>query len=178
LPEEEKVFSLKIDTPLIKIGLKGSSEFIEKMFNNIIEDFLVQQNLIGFIEEEEEEELDEEEIEEIEKIEKDVSGVSLDEFKRNYKFNKPQEKLIITALWLTKTKKKKELNNAYINRVLDDGGFRRINHINNVLEALRNKEIYIHTKRMLKGITKPILVDPAQIKNLGEQILRESMLHA
>ncbi len=45
-------------------------------------------------------------------------------------------------------------------------------------EALRNKEIYIHTKRMLKGITKPILVDPAQIKNLGEQILRESILHA
>ena len=45
-------------------------------------------------------------------------------------------------------------------------------------EALRNKEIYIHTKRMLKGIAKPILIDPAQIKNLGEQILRESILHA
>ncbi|MCE7740055.1 MAG: hypothetical protein GPJ50_11815 [Candidatus Heimdallarchaeota archaeon] len=45
-------------------------------------------------------------------------------------------------------------------------------------EVLRNKEIYIHTKRMLKGITKPILIDPAQIKNLGEQILRESILHA
>ncbi len=45
-------------------------------------------------------------------------------------------------------------------------------------EAMRNKELYIHTKQMLKGITKPILIDPAQIKNLGEQILRESILHA
>ncbi|MHA1223418.1 MAG: hypothetical protein ACTSP3_09225 [Candidatus Heimdallarchaeaceae archaeon] len=44
-------------------------------------------------------------------------------------------------------------------------------------ESLRNKEIYIHTKQMLKGVTKPILIDPAQIKNLGEQILRESILH-
>ena len=142
MSEDKNLFSLKIDTPLIKINLNGSSEFIEKMFNIIIEDFLIQQDLLGIIEdEEEEEELDEEEIKEIEKIEKDVSGVSLDEFKRCYKFNKPQEKLIITALWLTKTKKKKELNNTYINRVLDDGGFRRINHINNVLEALRNKEM-------------------------------------
>ena len=45
-------------------------------------------------------------------------------------------------------------------------------------ESLRNKEIYIHTKQMLKGITRPILVDPAQVKNLGEQILKESILHA
>ncbi|MHA1198451.1 MAG: hypothetical protein ACTSQF_03770 [Candidatus Heimdallarchaeaceae archaeon] len=45
-------------------------------------------------------------------------------------------------------------------------------------ESLRNKEIYIHTKRMLKGITRPILVDPAQVKNLGEQILKESILYA
>jgi len=140
LSEEEKTFSLKIDTPLIKINLKGSSEFIENMFNIIIEDFLVQQDLIGIIEEEEED-LDEEEIKEIEKIEKDVTGVSLDEFSRNYKFEKPQEKLIITALWLTKTKKKKELNNAYINRVLDDGGFKKIDHINNRLEALRAKQM-------------------------------------
>jgi hypothetical protein len=142
LSEDKNHFSLKIDTPLVKINLNGSSEFIEKMFNIIIEDFLVQQNLLGIIEEEEEEEeLDEEEIKEIEKIEKDVSGVSLDEFKRSYKFNKPQEKLIITALWLTKTKKKKELNNAYINKVLDDSGFRKIDHINDKLEALRNKEM-------------------------------------
>jgi hypothetical protein len=45
-------------------------------------------------------------------------------------------------------------------------------------ESLRSKEIYIHTKRMLKGITSPILVDPAQVKNLGEQILKESILYA
>jgi len=139
LSEEEKVFSLKIDTPLIKIDLKGSSEFIENMFNIIIEDFLVQQDLIGM--EEEEEILDEEEIKELEKIEKDVTGVSLDEFSRNYKFEKAQEKLIITALWLTKTKKKKELNNAYINKVLDDSGFKKIDHINNRLEALRSKQM-------------------------------------
>jgi hypothetical protein len=141
LSEDKNLFSLKIDTPLIKINLNGSSEFIEKMFNNILEEFLIPQNLVGFIEEEEEEDLDEEEIKEIEKIEKDVSGVSLDEFRRNYKFNTPQEKLIITALWLTKTKKKKELNNAYINKVLDDSGFRKIDHINDKLEALRNKEM-------------------------------------
>ena len=141
MSEEEKVFSLKIDTPLIKIDLKGSSEFIENMFNIIIEDFLVQQDLIGMIEEEEEEILEEEEIKEIEKIEKDVTGVSLDEFSRNYKFEKPQEKLIITALWLTKIRKKKELNNAYINRVLDDGGFKKIDHINVRLEALRSKQM-------------------------------------
>lgn len=141
MSDDQNIFSLKIDTPLIKIDLKGSSEFIEKMFNNIIEDFLVQQDLIGFIEEEEEEDLDEEEIKEIEKIEKDVSSVSLDEFSRNYKFEKPQEKLIITALWLTKTKKKKELNNAYINTILDNGGFKRIDSINKRLEALRNKKM-------------------------------------
>ncbi len=45
-------------------------------------------------------------------------------------------------------------------------------------EALRKREIYSHTKRMLKGITRPILIDPAQIKQLGEQILRESILNA
>ncbi|TFG10441.1 hypothetical protein EU534_00965 [Candidatus Heimdallarchaeota archaeon] len=45
-------------------------------------------------------------------------------------------------------------------------------------ESLRSKEIYIHTKRMLKGITRPILVDPAQVKRLGEQILKESIIHA
>ncbi len=45
-------------------------------------------------------------------------------------------------------------------------------------EALRKKELYSHTKRMLKGITKPILIDPAQINKLGEQILRESILYA
>jgi len=140
MSEEDKLFSLKIDTPSIKIDLKGSSEFIEKMFNNIIEDFLVQQELIGFPEEEEED-LDEVEIKEIEKIEKDVTGISLDEFRRNYKFEKAQEKLIITALWLTKIKKKKELNNAYINRVLDDSGFKRIDHINVRLGALRSKQM-------------------------------------
>ena len=139
MSEEEKVFFLKIEIPSIKIDLKGSSEFIEKMFNNILEEFLIPQNLIGLIEEEEEEELDEEEIKEIEKIEKDVSGVSLDEFRRNYKFDTPQGKLIITAFWLTKIKKKKELNNAYINKVLDDSGFKKIDHINVRLEALRNK---------------------------------------
>lgn len=143
MSEEEKVFSLKIDTPSIKIDLKGSNEFIENMFNIIIEDFLVQQGLIGIIEEEEEEEedLDEEEIKEIEKIEKDITGVSLDEFTRNYKFEKPQEKLIITALWLTKIKKIKELNNAYINRVLDNSGFKKIDHIAGRLAALRNKKM-------------------------------------
>ena len=45
-------------------------------------------------------------------------------------------------------------------------------------ESLRNKELYIHTKQMLKGITRPILIDPAQIKKLGEQILKESILYA
>ena len=45
-------------------------------------------------------------------------------------------------------------------------------------ESLRNKELYIHTQRMLKGITRPILVDPAQVKKLGEQILKESILYA
>ncbi len=45
-------------------------------------------------------------------------------------------------------------------------------------ESLRSKELFIHTKQMLKGITRPILIDPAQIKKLGEQILRESMMHA
>ncbi len=45
-------------------------------------------------------------------------------------------------------------------------------------EALRKKEIYSHTYQMLKGITKPILVDPAQINKLGEQVLRESIYHA
>ncbi|MHA2357182.1 MAG: hypothetical protein ACXABK_00235 [Candidatus Heimdallarchaeaceae archaeon] len=45
-------------------------------------------------------------------------------------------------------------------------------------ESLRNKELYLHTRRMLKGITRPILIDPAQIKRLGEQILRESILYA
>ncbi len=44
-------------------------------------------------------------------------------------------------------------------------------------EALRKKELYSHTQRMLKGITKPILIDPAQINKLGEQILRESILY-
>lgn len=139
MSEEEKVFSLKIDTPSIKIDLKGSSEFIEKMFNNIIEDFLVQQDLIGFIEEEED--LDEDEIKEIEKIEKDITGVSLDEFSRNYKFDKPQEKLIITALWLTKVKKQTELNNAYINKILDNNMFKKIDDINKKLEALRKKQM-------------------------------------
>jgi len=45
-------------------------------------------------------------------------------------------------------------------------------------EALRKKELFSHTKRMLKGITRPILIDPAQINKLGEQILRESILYA
>lgn len=140
MSEEDKLFSLKIDTPSIKMDLKGSSEFIEKMFNNIIEDFLVQQDLIGFIEEEEED-LDEDEIKEIEKIEKDITGVSLDEFSRNYKFDKPQEKLIITALWLTKVKKQTELNNAYINKILDNNMFKKIDDINKKLEALRKKQM-------------------------------------
>ena len=140
MSEEDKLFSLKIDTPSIKIDLKGSSEFIEKMFSNIIEDFLVQQDLIGFIEEEEED-LDEDEIKEIEKIEKDITGVSLDEFSRNYKFDNPQEKLIITALWLTKVKKQTELNNAYINKILDNNMFKKIDDINKRLEALRKKQM-------------------------------------
>lgn len=140
MSEEEKAFSLKIDTPLIKIDLKGSSEFIEKMFNNIIEDFLVQQDLIGFIEEEEEE-LDEDEIKAIEKIEKDTTGITLDEFVRDYKFEKAQEKLIVTALWLTQIKSQKELNNSLINRVLDNNGFKKIDQINNRLTGLRNKKM-------------------------------------
>lgn len=140
MSEEDKLFSLKIDTPSIKIDLKGSSEFIEKMFSNIIEDFLVQRDLIGFIEEEEED-LDEDEIKEIEKIEKDITGVSLDEFSRNYKFDNPQEKLIITALWLTKVKKQTELNNAYINKILDNNMFKKIDDINKRLEALRKKQM-------------------------------------
>ncbi|MHA1305518.1 MAG: hypothetical protein ACTSPI_17600, partial [Candidatus Heimdallarchaeaceae archaeon] len=45
-------------------------------------------------------------------------------------------------------------------------------------EALRKKEIFSHTKQMLKGITKPILINPAKIDKLGEQILRESIIHA
>ena len=106
MEEDKALFSLKIDTPSVKIDLKGSSEFIENMFNIIVEDFLVQQDLIGFIEEEEEE-LDEDEIKAIEKLEKDTTGITLDEFVREYKFEKPQEKLIVTALWLTKIKKQK-----------------------------------------------------------------------
>lgn len=140
MSEDEKLFSLKIETPLIKINLKGSNEYIEKMFKNIIEDFLVQQELVGFIEEEEED-LDEDEIKEIEKIEKDISGVSLDEFSRKYKFNNPQEKLIITALWLTIIKKQTELNNAYINKILDNNSFKKIDDINKKLEALRKKQM-------------------------------------
>lgn len=140
MSEEDKLFFLKIDTPSIKIDLKGSSEFIEKMFKNIIEDFLIQQDLTGSIEEEEED-LDEDEIKEIEKIEKDITGVSLDEFSRNYKFDKPQEKLIITALWLTKVKKQTELNNAYINKILDNNMFKKIDDINKKLEALRKKQM-------------------------------------
>ncbi len=39
-------------------------------------------------------------------------------------------------------------------------------------EAVRKKEIYVHTAQMLKGVTRPILVDPAQINKLGAQILQ------
>ncbi len=45
-------------------------------------------------------------------------------------------------------------------------------------ESLRKKEIFSHTKQMLKGITEPILIDPAQIDKLSEQILKESMKYA
>ncbi len=140
MEEDKTLFSLKIDTPSVKIDLKGSSEFIENMFNIIIEVFLVQQDLIGIIEEEEEE-LDEDEIKTIEKIEKDTTGITLDEFVRDYKFEKPQEKLIVTALWLTKIKNQKELNNSLVNRVLDNNGFKRIDQINNRLTGLRNKKM-------------------------------------
>ena len=172
MSEDEKVFSLKIEIPAVKIDLKGSEEFIEKMFNNILEEFLIPQNLLGFIEEEEEE-LDEEEIKEIEKIEKDISGVSLDEFKRNYKFDTPQEKLIITAFWLTKVRKKKELNNAYINKVLDDGGFKKIDHINSKLEALRNKGMITiisapSGKRKIYKLTKEDITKIEQTYKLEE----------
>ncbi len=140
MSEKEKNFSLKIDTPLIKIDLRGSSEFIKNMFNIITEDFLVQQDLIG-IGEEEEEELDEDEIKVIEKLEKDTTGITLDEFVRDYKFVKAQEKLIVTALWLTQIKSQKELNNSLINSVLDSNGFKKIDQINNRLTGLRNKKV-------------------------------------
>lgn len=42
-------------------------------------------------------------------------------------------------------------------------------------KSLKKKEIYIQTKQMLKGITDPILVDPAEIKSLGAQILKRSI---
>ncbi len=42
-------------------------------------------------------------------------------------------------------------------------------------KSLKKKEIYIQTKQMLKGITDPILVDPAEIKSLGVQILKQSI---
>jgi len=138
--EEEKLFSLKINTPKINIELNGSNEYIEKMFNLISSEFLVQQEIIGLIDEDEEDEdLNEEELEEIEKIEKEPTSISLDEFQKDYKFEKQQEKFIITALWLTKVKKVIDLSSAVINKVLDDNGFKKIDHITTRFNALRNK---------------------------------------
>ena len=172
MSEDKKLFSLKIETSSIKIDLNGTSDFIENMFNIIIEEFLVQQDLIGIVEEEEEEDLDEEEIKEIEKIEKDLTGVSLDEFRKSYRFEKQQEKLIITALWLTSVKNVIELNSALINKFLDDNGFRKIDHITTRLVALHGKEMITITrapsgKRKTFKLTKEDIENIEKVYKLG-----------
>lgn len=65
--------------------------------------------------------------------------IDLDEFRRRYKFVDQQQKLIITALWLTKMKNIKELNSARINKALDENGFKKLDHITRHIERLRNK---------------------------------------